>query len=138
MIFLRNLVAFSSSHSHTTRTRQPNALSAAELRRSREALEVSLESQNPRRVFGTTAFAQFGCLCQKQPWTKIAVLKRGRTMSGLPGRSVLRREKRKPSRCIMDRTLNSGPVLQLLIRLMFQLRCSDVILSAIVQKNSQE
>lgn len=36
-------------------------------------------------VFGTTKYLQLLCLCQKQPFTKTAVLCFGKTMLGLPG-----------------------------------------------------
>ena len=80
------------------------------------------------RVFGITAFVHPAWQCQKQPWTKITVPNRGKTISGLPG-NALRKVKRRPPRCSSDLTRRSGPVFLLRIRLMFQLRRSGVNLS---------
>ena len=56
------------------------------------------------------AFLQAGCRCQKHPCTKITVPYLGRTMSGVPGRSLRCSRKRKPKRCSMERTRSSGRV----------------------------
>lgn len=99
-----------STHSHTTKTRQPAACRATLSRRSRRTLASNLSCQNSRRVVGVLAYLQPGCRCQKQPCTKIAAPYFGRIRSGRPGRFRGCRRKRKPIRCNPLRTSSSGLV----------------------------
>lgn len=50
------------------------------------------------------------CACQKQPCTKMATLCFGKTMSGVPGRSMVCSLNRKPSACSARRKTISGVV----------------------------
>ncbi len=62
-------ITFRASHSHTTKTRQPAALSAVTLRRSRSALLSNFGSQKSRRLLGSRASLHAGSewRCQKHP-----------------------------------------------------------------------
>jgi hypothetical protein len=75
------------SHSQITRTRQPARRSRSSFSVSRSTLRESFAAQNSLRVVGKVDFRHPLCWCQKQPWTKTTDLKRGKTMSGLPGKS---------------------------------------------------
>jgi hypothetical protein len=72
--------------------------------------------------------------CQKHPCTKMQDPWRGRTMSGLPGRSRLCNRKRYPIECRMRRTASSGFVCLPRIRLIKRLRFSGLKVSAITAK----
>jgi hypothetical protein len=63
---------------------------------------------------------------KKQPWTKIATLRPGITMSGFPGRSVRCSLYRRPISQSNLRTIISGFVFFDLIAAMLRLRCSGV------------
>lgn len=76
------------AHSQTIATLQPDLRSASSFRRSRSTLATNLEAQNSGRVAGTVQYRQPAWRCQKQPFTKIATLRFGRTISGRPGRSL--------------------------------------------------
>lgn len=101
---------FFNSHSQTTRTRQPIRVSFSETSASLSTFLANFLSQNSLFVCGIEAFLQPGCRCQKQPCTKITVPYLGKTMSGVPGRSLRCSRKRKPKRCSMERTRSSGRV----------------------------
>ena len=103
------------SHSHMTRTRQPRLCSASTFRRSRKTFLRNFSCQNRTRVLGEYAYWHPGCLCQKQPCTKIAAWRRGKTRSGRPGRSLRWRRKRKPKLWAIRRTTISGVVSRPLI-----------------------
>jgi hypothetical protein len=74
-------------HSQTINTRHPLEINAQIALRSRSTLPASLVLQNSGRDAGNFAYLQWACICQKQPWTKIATFLSGRTTSGAPGRS---------------------------------------------------
>lgn len=95
-------------HSQTTRTRHPNVVRASVAALSRCLLCSSFPCQKSLRVLGTFARLQSRCPCQKQPLTKIATIRPGRTMSGVPGRSLRCRRYRYPSAKSALRTRISG------------------------------
>ncbi len=98
------------AHSHTVRTRHPSSLSAVTARRSRATFPESLANQNAERVFGSVAFLHPPCICQKQPWTKMAIRLDGRTMSGAPGKSLRCSRNRYPDAKSNLRMATSGRV----------------------------
>lgn len=108
-------------HSHTKSTRHPSVRRASTERWSRSTFAASLTRQNSGRVAGIFANLQPWCWCQKQPWTKMATLLPGRTMSGVPGRSRRCSRKRNPSANSRRRTRTSGreflPLMPAIIRL---------------------
>ncbi len=111
-----------TSHCHNTRTSQPSCLSFCCVRLSRSTLPSSFFPQNSALRFGSVALGQPGCRCQKQPWTNIAVRYLGRTISGLPGRSLRCNRNRYPIACNNERTKSSGFVSFDLTRDMISLR----------------
>jgi len=131
---LRSLAIFSTSyiglafilHSQTTMTFQPALRRSWRLRLSRAMLLSNFFCQNSLRVDGVEACLHPLCLCQKQPCTNITVLYFGRTISGLPGRSLQFILNRNPMRCRRLRTISSGFVFAERIRDIFQLRLSCV------------
>lgn len=128
----RSLSSFFSSQLHTVTTRQPCAVSSLRTLRSRAQLRRNFSSQNSVRVAGIVAPRQPLWRCQKQPCTKTTVRCLGNTTSGFP--TILRpvfSRKRKPNECNIRRTSTSGFVPEERMRLMFQLRCSDVRRSTI-------
>ena len=90
-----------------------------------------LDSQNLRLVSGIVAYLQSECPCQKQPLMKMIVLYFGRTMSGLPGKSLRWSRKRKPCANKKRRTKTSGLVFLLLMCDIHFWRCSFDNTSAI-------
>lgn len=76
-----------NSHSHTTITRHPSRRSSETCRRSRTALLSSFRLQKTRLVAGMLRPFGHECRCQKHPWTKMTALSRGKTRSGVPGKS---------------------------------------------------
>ena len=109
-------------HSQIVRTAQPAFRSALSFRRSRATLSLNFFVQNSTRVLGVVAFAQLLCRCQKQPLTKTTVRYFGRTMSGVPGRSLRCKRKRRPRACSICRTAISAPVSERLTARMTSLR----------------
>lgn len=98
---------------------------------SRAALASSLVRHHSCRVFGSTAFRHPGsvCRCQKQPWTRTAFPSRGKTRSGVPGRSRRCSRNRQPSACASRRTAISGAVSVERMRAISAERRSGVIVS---------
>ena len=119
-------------------TRQPNDRSSLTLRASRATLPENFRSQKSLLVFGVEAFRHPGCRCQKQPCTNTTARLAGSTISGLPGRSLWRSEKRNPRRCSNDRTRFSGAVSRPRMRLMLQLRCSGVMRSMASRRKGKQ
>lgn len=120
-----------ASHCQTSITCHPAASSAARFSASRSRFRASFGSQYPGRLFGGRALLH-PWACQKQPWTKIAVRRRGRTISGVPGKSRRWRRKRYPARWSHRRTFNSGDVSFGPMRDISALRLSGVRLSAML------
>lgn len=97
-------------HSQRTSTRHPASRSRRVFRASRSMLASNLVCQCLVLLAGVAVRRQFGCLCQKQPWTKITSWYLGSTISGLPGRSLTLIRNRNPCACRYLRTFNSGRV----------------------------
>jgi len=74
---------------------------------------------------------QFGCRCQKHPWTKITFRRDGKTMSGFPGRSDRCSRNLYPQRCSRVRRVRSG-----IVFLAFTCRISALRLAADRLSNS--
>jgi hypothetical protein len=108
------------AHSHMTNGVQPAASNPSMLSRSRRRLRSSFGSQKLRFVAGRFDLAH-PCPCQKQPCTKMAMRKRGNTISGLPGKFRACRRKRKPARKSARLTCSSGDVSRPRIAAMFRL-----------------
>lgn len=96
-------------HSQMTKQRHPSLLRAACVALSLATLREIFVSQYVVFEAGIRDLLQ-PCLCQKQPFTKTAVLYLGRTRSGLPGRTLECKRKRKPAAWRPRRTNNSGEV----------------------------
>lgn len=75
---------FLSSHSQMVMGVQPISVSAATAARSRSTLRRNFASQNSTLRLGWLGL-HLGQRCQKQPLTKMAILRPGKAMSGLPG-----------------------------------------------------
>jgi len=73
-------------HSQATVLDQPARCKSSRLRVSRMRFSAIFGAENSNRVLGNWP-DRHPWPCQKQPWTKIAFLRRGKTMSGLPGKS---------------------------------------------------
>lgn len=104
----RSVSASEVSHSHTTRTFHPRRRRAAAVFRSRATLASNFDCQNRWRVLGVVERPHPACRCQKQPCTSTIFLSRGKTRSGVPGRSRRWRRKRYPNACESRRTNRSG------------------------------
>jgi hypothetical protein len=117
------------SHSQHTRTFQPAALSARCCRRSRRRLLLNFSCQNSRFDRGVDAKRQPVCRCQKHPCTKRTVLYRGKTRSGVPGRSRRCRRNRRPSACSARLTSISGLVSRPVIPAIILLRTAGLTVS---------
>ena len=76
---------FFSSHSHTVITFHPAPFSWDRFLTSLSLFPLILSLQNSVLVFGITKYLQSWWPCQKQPFTKIAVLYFFSTISGFPG-----------------------------------------------------
>jgi hypothetical protein len=126
--FEESFRGFVVSHSHTTITRHPSALSFLTDRRSRLRFAASFGSQNSLRECGGLPRRQ-SCPCQKQPWTSTTVMYRRRTMSGEPGNERWLTRKRRPCRWRMDRTISSAAVSRDRTAAMTRRRWSAVSLS---------
>ena len=72
-----------SRHSHTTSTVQPSLTRMRASRSSRLTLRSNFADQNATFDFGSGS-EQCGQRCQKHPFTKMATLRPGKQMSGLP------------------------------------------------------
>lgn len=96
-------------HSQITIALQPSDSILEIFSLSRSTFPLIFIRQKSGLVFGHLNFLH-SCPCQKQPWTNMAVLYFGRTMSGLPGKSLTCRRYRKPALCRAVRTNNSGLV----------------------------
>src|SRR5208283_3588501 len=83
----RSLGRSQVSHSHTYSTVHPFSRRSFMLRASLATFALNFASQKARFACGVYAYLHPLCLCQKQPFTKIAVPYFGMTISGLPGRS---------------------------------------------------
>src|ERR1041385_1430099 len=83
--------------SQITITRQSRCLHTATIERPhgvcRAALPSSLASHDSRRFVGVVQFLHPECRCQKQPWTKTAVLCLGRRMSTETARPLPQRRR---------------------------------------------
>lgn len=121
---------FDNSHSQTTITFHPSFCSLAIFSLSRLWLYVILSFQKSVFVLGMLDFLQFSCPCQKHPFTNMAVLNLGRTISGCPYRFFTLILYLNPSLNNSFLTFISGLVL---LEWMFDIqrcRCSEVIKSA--------
>ncbi len=98
------------AHSQTTSTRQPAARSAEVHRPSRSTLRCNFVRQNFVFEAGSLKNLQPLCQCQKHPWTKTAIFRPGKTMSGAPGKSALCNLNRNPAAKRALRTSISGLV----------------------------
>lgn len=78
------------SHSHTRRTRQPDARNARVTARSRSIFPASFAVQNSIRDLGIRRW--IGQPCQKHPSIKIATFDARKIKSGLPGKAAPRRQ----------------------------------------------
>ena len=114
-------LAWRVAHSHTHSTRQSSALSVSITRRSRYTLASSLSFQQSGRVAGSFAYRRSWYVCQKQPWTTMATIRPGITMSGVPGKSRRCKRNRYPNANSNRRTSSSGreflPLMPAIIRL---------------------
>lgn len=99
-----------ASHSQIRLTFQPRDSSARRFWASRSTFRRNFSSQKATFDFGMEAFRHSGCLCQKQPSTNTASLRRGITRSGVPGKSRRWMRKRSPIECAVRRTIISGLV----------------------------
>ena len=125
-----SLDSFFSSHSHMVMTRHPDEISATTSWESRFLFLIIFWYQKAVLDFGITKSLQPSWPCQKQPFTKIAVLYLGSTISGLPGSSFTWSRYRNPRFHKAWRTSSSGFVLIDRICDIQLCRCWDVILSA--------
>ena len=91
---------------------------------------TAVVEQNSGRVFGILNCLQSACACQKHPCTKITVLYRVSTISGLPGNCFPCKRYRNPLAHKKCRTRNSGRVSRLLMRAMSSPRVSAFLMSA--------
>ncbi len=98
------------AHSQTTSTCQPAARRAEMHRPSRSTLRCNFVRQNFVFEAGSLKNLQPLCQCQKHPWTKTAILRPGKTISGTPGKSVLCNLNRNPAANRALRTSISGLV----------------------------
>ena len=102
--------AFLRRHSQTTTTVHPPSTSSERTRASRARLRANFASQNSALVLGRDG-PQNGQRCQKHPLTKMATLRPGNAMSGLPGALFhWRRYPVRPAARRAARTLSSGVV----------------------------
>lgn len=117
MIALYRLIRFrncrtslaDSSHAQITTQRIPAFFNRSSVVASRSRLPRIFFSQNSAFVLGSVPREQL-CPCQKQPWTKIAVLNLGTWMSGFPGRRRSLSRYRTPFDHSILRTASSGAV----------------------------
>ncbi len=121
------------SHSHIVLTRHPRFLSLSVFSWSLSTLPDNFFSQYLVFDLGLWALTQFGCWCQKHPLTNSASLNRGKTISGIPGRSRRCNLNRHPSECSILRTITSGDVPFDLIRDMQKDLCRTFRLSIILE-----
>ena len=82
--FCSNMLSFTVSHSQTVSTLHPISFNFWQFSKSRCSTLLNFALQNSRLLVGKEVRGQ-PCWCQKQPFTKIASLKRGRTISGVRG-----------------------------------------------------
>ena len=87
---------------------QPIARNSSRTRASRALFRFSFSVHHSTRVRGGRNSGQPSCPCQKQPFTKIAVLYLRNTRSGVPGRRFTFTRKRKPQWNRYLRTIISG------------------------------
>ena len=87
---------------------QPIARNSSRTRASRALFRFSFSVHHSTRVRGGRNSGQPSCPCQKQPFTKIAVLYLRNTISGVPGRRFTFTRKRKPQWNRYLRTIISG------------------------------
>lgn len=85
---MHNRSGFRVWHCQTVNTLQPIDRSCALFCLSRALFRASFGPQNSGLDFGGRPMRQ-PCECQKQPLTKMAFLRDGNTMSGVPGKSRL-------------------------------------------------
>lgn len=97
------------SHSQTSITFQCRSRSLLMFLASRLRLVVILWRQNSVLVPGTLPFKQ-ECPCQKHPFMNMMVLKRGNTISGLPGKYLACKRNLRPVLCNAFRRRISGEV----------------------------
>ena len=119
-----------SSHSHTVNTCHPSAVSFRRFLVSRFLFASSFGIQYARFDFGLCDGFWHLWRCQKHPCTKIAFLRLGNTMSGVPGRDRSWSLNRNPARCNTDRNFFSGFVSPDRIRRIRALRSDGVRMSA--------
>lgn len=120
-----NLSSFPSSfvsHPQIVRHRHPAFRNATAFFLSLATFNSNLRIQNSTLLFGIPAYRQPRCRCQKQPCTKTTVRYFGRTISGLPGNSLLCKRYRNPRACKNFLTVSSGVVFSLRTRDISQLR----------------
>ena len=117
------------SHCQSVRQRYPKFSRATVFRLSRSLLPAILARQNSVLVAGIVARLQPSCPCQKQPWTKITALCRGKTISGLPKSFFTCSRNRYPILCKRERTSISGLVFLPFTWAMLRLRFSKPTLS---------
>src|SRR6266404_2516834 len=114
-----------TSHSQSTAVFHPSASRVVRFRVSRWRLLSSFDLQNSTLVCGLRRpRSQRAHPCQKHPCTRIANWYLGKTISGLPGKSLRCRRKRKPRACRAWRTANSGAVSFARTRAINELRLS--------------
>lgn len=98
-----------SSHSQITRTSQPARFKSARTRRSRLRFFSRFCLQKSAFVAGALRPRLQECMCQKQPFRKMATLLCGNAKSGFPGKPRFcdTRHPLMPSRISKDRNLHS-------------------------------
>ena len=84
--FLMSFSVFLIWHCHIVIMCQPSFRNKRFFRKSRLLLSMAFCCQNRLLVFGRRASLQFGCACQKQPWTNTTVFADFITKSGWPGK----------------------------------------------------
>lgn len=126
----------SISHSQTTKTSHPWRESLWIFSRSRCLLASSLGFQKSRRDLGSLASLHpgSGCRCQKHPCTNITFFRLGNTKSGMLGKLRRCRRYRYPIPCTRRRTIISGLVSLLRMRLIRSLRSFGVRVSVMVRE----
>lgn len=123
-IILARISGVFVSHSHIVQTCQPSFPSSFKENSSLALFLRNFSCQNSLRVSGIVALLQPGCWCQKHPCTNIQRRYLGRTISGLPGRSLRCNLNRKPIEWSVRLTRISGEVSLALTAAMFFERCS--------------
>ena len=98
------------SHSQITMASHSEAVSSSATSASLETFRWNFSIQNSTLVLGVRVLGHPGCLCQKQPCTKITLRRPLKTMSGCPGIPSDVTLNLYPRECRRLRTRRSGRV----------------------------